>query len=100
MDEPAHGHSRRLILVGGLRGLFSHPALMILSLDTWPVLWQLSHSKYISSCASRSRQALNGSVFLLVTGYLTWQWHAYTNNGVFFVVVKVAWGTVGSVRLS
>ena len=61
MDEPAYGHSS------------SHPGgaserLIQCTLNWWffrwtlrPVLWQLSHGKYISLCVSRGQQALNGS---------------------------------------
>ena len=70
MGEPTYGLLLSLVASwwGGFRGLFSASCTEGSSLD---VLRRLSRGKYITLCASRGQRALNGSVLLLVTEYLT-----------------------------
>ena len=48
-----------------------HPVPKVLRWILGTVLQRLSRGKYIILCVSRGQWALNGSVLLLVTAYLT-----------------------------
>ena len=57
-----------------------HPASKVLRWILGAVVRRLTRGKYIL-CESRGQRALNGSVFLLVTGY---------RNGIFTLVMACA----------